>query len=228
MMFIIFITITLHSTIPTLWQHCNCKHSNHHCLHSFPWRWRIWARTSDRKSSHEKPVPLDSPTRRMGAAILFVRVPDTIIRSAWRGLFHERQIARLTWHEESYQDARNRNGQKKPTDNPSNRIPCLNHLHSAAGKTEGLGEDRTSTAISNHSIDGGDASVDAVVHFLGGADGNLVRVSEIAGHLLCGGIGRVPDGSTLSREQKTRLGKTMLNAGPKSYLTSSQRSWKQP
>ena len=72
----------------------------------------------------------------------------------------------------------------------------VNHLHSAAGQTEGEREDGARAAVGNDAVDGGDGGIDGVIDFLGLADGNLVRVREIARHLLRRGV----------REKKARFG----------------------
>ena len=82
----------------------------------------------------------------------------------------------------------------------------INHLHSAAGQTEGEGEDRARAAVGNDAVNGGDGGIDGVVDFLGLADGNLVRVREIARHLLRGRVRRIPHSEALSGEKKARFG----------------------
>lgn len=82
----------------------------------------------------------------------------------------------------------------------------VNHLHSAAGQTEGEREDGARAAVGNDAVDGGDGGIDGVVDFLGLADGNLVRVREIARHLLRRGVRRIPHSHALSGEKKARFG----------------------
>ena len=68
----------------------------------------------------------------------------------------------------------------------------INHFHGTASQTERLREHRTSTAVSNDFVHGGNGCFDRVIQFLSLAHRNLVWMSEIVRHLLGSGIGRVP------------------------------------
>lgn len=161
----------------------------------------------------------------MAGAILFVRVPDTIIRSDWRGLANEGFHTFLRGTRNHTQTLEVKSGARGLEGWIYWATTHLNHFHSAASQTEGHREHGTGTAIANHLIDRGDAGVNGVIDLFWFAHGNLIGVCEIVGHLLGRRIRRVPHSDALLGEEKARLVVSREGSIDEPNRTSSQHSW---